>query len=52
MMKMKKYEIYDCNNEVIDKTNDIYEALGCAETYDAKFVFDTETNEIVWGSDH
>ena len=47
---MKKYEIYDYNNEVIDKVDDIYEALGCAEANNAKFVLDTESNEVVYGS--
>lgn len=47
---MAKYEIYGINNEVIDKVDDIYEALGCAEANDAKFVLDTESNEIVYGS--
>lgn len=47
---MKRYEIYDYNDEVIDKVDDIYEALGCAEAYEAKFVLDTESNEIVFGS--
>ena len=45
------YEIYDINNEVIDKVDDIYEALGCAEAYSAKFILDLEKNEIIWGSD-
>ena len=47
---MKRYEIYDYNDEVIDKVDDIYEALGCAEAHEAKFVLDTESNEIVFGS--
>ena len=47
---MAKYEIYDINDEVIDKVDDIYEALGCAEANNAKFVLDTETNEVVFGS--
>lgn len=47
---MAKYEIYDINNEVIDKVDDICEALGCADANDAKFVLDTESNEIVYGS--
>ena len=47
---MKKYEIYDCNDEIIDKVDDIYEALGCAEANNAKFVLDTESNEVVYGS--
>ena len=46
----KRYEIYDYNDEVIKKTNDIYEALACAEVMEAKFVLDVETNEIVFGS--
>lgn len=47
---IKRYEIYDYNDEVIDKTNDICEALACAEVMKAKFVLDVETNEIVFGS--
>lgn len=47
---MNRYEIYDFNDEVIDKVDDIYEALGCAEAQEAKFVLDTETNEIVFGT--
>ena len=47
---MKRYEIYDCNDEVIDKVDDICEALSCAETFDAKFILDTESNEVVYGS--
>jgi hypothetical protein len=45
---MKRYEVYDCNEEVIDAVDDIYEALGCAETYEAQFIYDTHTNEIIW----
>ena len=45
-----KYEIYDHNDEVIDRTDDVYEALGCAEVNDAKFVLDTESNEVILGS--
>lgn len=47
---MKRYEVYDFNDEVIDSTDDIREALSCAESYKAKFVFDTENNQIVFGS--
>lgn len=47
---MNRYEIYDFNDEVIDKVDDIYEALGCAEAQEAKFVLDTETNEVVFGT--
>lgn len=51
-MKKKKYEVYDINDEVIDSMNDVYEALSCAECYNAKFVLDTNTNEIIFGSDN
>lgn len=47
---MKKYEIYDINDEVIDKVDDICEALGCAEAFEANFILDIETNEVVYGS--
>lgn len=47
---LKRYEIYDYNDEVIRATNNIYEALACAEVMEAKFVLDVETNEIVFGS--
>ena len=47
---MKRYEVYDLNDEVIDEMDDIYEALGCAEAYEAKFVYDTEDKEIIWGT--
>ena len=48
---MKRYEIYDYNKEVIDAVDDIYEALGCAEAYEAEFVYDTHTNKVIWGQD-
>lgn len=48
---MERYEIYDTNNEVIYSVDDICEALSCAEVYEAKFILDIETNEIVFGSD-
>ena len=48
---MKRYEVYDLNDEVIDEMDDIYEALGCAEVQEAKFVYDTHTDEIIWGTD-
>lgn len=46
-----KYEVYDCNHEVVDKFNDIYEALSCAECQDAMFIMDVPKNEIIWGHD-
>ena len=42
---MKRYEIY------VDAVNDIYEALGCAEAYEAQFIYDTHTHEIIWGKE-
>lgn len=49
--RMKRYEVYDCNKEVIDAVDDIYEALGCAEAYEAQFIYDTHTHRIIWGKD-
>ena len=49
---MAKYEVYDINNEVIDSMNDIYAALSCAECNDAKFIYDTESGEVVFSSDN
>lgn len=45
------FEVYDYNYEVIGTDDDIYGAIGLAEAYNAKFILDTETNEVVWGSD-
>lgn len=45
-----RYEIYDINNEVISAMDDVYEALSCAECYDAKFVYDTKESEVIFGS--
>ena len=47
----KKYEIYDINDEVMERTDDLRDAQDYAENNDAKFIMDVETNEIVWGSD-
>ena len=47
---MKKYEVYDYNDEVIGEMDDTYEALACAEVMEAKFVLDTETNEVIYGN--
>ena len=47
--RKKRYEVYDCNNEVIGEDDSIEGALGCAESHCAQFVYDTETNEVVWG---
>lgn len=44
---MAKYEIYDCNDEVIDDSNDLLEAQISAQNENAKFILDTENNEII-----
>ena len=51
IVRMKRYEVYDCNKEVIDEADDIYEALGCAEAYEAQFIYDVHTHRIIWGED-
>lgn len=45
-----RYEVYDFNDEVLDATDDLQNAQISAEYDNAKFIMDTETNEIVWGS--
>ncbi len=44
-----RYEVYDHNDEVIDADDNLQMAQISAEHDNAKFIFDTETNEIVWG---
>ena len=44
-----RYEVYDQNDEVIDADDNLQMAQISAEHDNAKFIFDTETNEIVWG---
>ena len=44
-----RYEVYDQNDEVIDANDNLQMAQISAENDNAKFIFDTETNEIVWG---
>ena len=44
-----RYEVYDCNDEVIDDLDDLKLAQVSAEYDNAKFILDTETNEVVWG---
>ena len=41
--------MYDCNDEVIDDLDDLKLAQVSAEYDNAKFILDTETNEVVWG---
>jgi len=47
---MKRYEVYDHNDEVVDESNDLLDAQIAAEFECAKFVLDTKTNTIVYGS--
>jgi len=49
---MKRFEVYDINDEVIDEYDDLVDAQISAEHDGAKFILDTETNEIVYGSDN
>ena len=44
-----RYEVYDHNDEVIDADDNLQMAQISAEHDNAKFIFDTETNKIVWG---
>ena len=41
--------MYDHNDEVIDDLDDLKLAQVSAEYDNAKFILDTETNEVVWG---
>lgn len=43
-----RYEVYDHNDEVIDADDNLQMAQISAEHDNAKFIFDTETNEVVW----
>jgi hypothetical protein len=42
--------VYDHNDEVIATDDDLQMAQISAEYDDAKFIYDTEEGEIVWGS--
>ena len=44
----KRYEIYDINDEVMERADDFRDALDYAENNNAKFVMDIRTNKIVW----
>ena len=46
----KRYEIYDINDEVMERADDLRDAQDYAENNGAKFIMDVETNEIVWDS--
>lgn len=48
--KRGRYEVYDHNDEVIDTYDDLQMAQISAEHNYAKFIYDTEEGEIVWGS--
>jgi hypothetical protein len=45
-----RYEVYDINDEVIDTDDDLRYAQDTAEINLAKFILDTKTNKVVWGS--
>ena len=44
---MARYEVYDHNDEVIDKSDNLLNAQIAAEFDCAKFILDTNTNEII-----
>ena len=45
-----RYEVYDCNDEVIDANDDLHMAQISAEHDKAKFIYDVEEEKVVWGS--
>ncbi len=47
---MKRYQVYDHNDEVIDESDNLLNAQIAAEFEGAKFILDTQTNEIVASS--
>ena len=44
---MARYEVYDYNDEVIDESDNLLNAQIAAEFECAKFILDTQTNEII-----
>lgn len=44
---MERYEVYDHNDEVVDESDDLLMAQIAAEYENAKFILDTQTNEII-----
>lgn len=47
--KRGRYEVYDHNDEVIATDDDLQMAQITAEHYNAKFIYDTEEDKVVWG---
>lgn len=47
---MKRYQVYDHNEEVIDESDNLLNAQIAAEFEGAKFILDTQTNKIVASS--
>ena len=48
--KRGRYEVYDINDEMINTDDDLQMAQIAAEEEFGKFILDTKTNEVVWGS--
>lgn len=48
---MKRYEVYDCNKEVMESFDDHLDALDYYNDNNTMFVYDCEKNKIVEGSD-
>ena len=44
---MKRFEVYDYNEEVIDAYDDLQMAQISAEYENAKFIFDTKENKVL-----
>ena len=44
---MKRYAVYDINDEVIDEYDDLIDAQISMEFENGKFIFDNETDTIV-----
>lgn len=44
---MKRYAVYDINDEVIDEYDDLMDAQISMEYENGNFIFDNETNTIV-----
>ena len=44
---MKRYEVYDINDEVIDEYDDLVDAQISAEYDGGKFILDTETGKTI-----
>ena len=44
---MKRYEVYDSNEEVIDAYDDLVDAQICMEYENGSFIFDVKQNVVL-----